>query len=287
MSLSGAVAPPRQSRSRQNQGLMVFIWIVSRTPLTLGLKTTLNFRVGSVDMILLEAPPGHRVLWILLKKGHDAFGLLLEAPDILHCPVEAPDAFSNKPWFLGEDIIKEGFESRIIAADDEHVEELAEVLVDVLLAPGDEIVDLLRVIAAEDDIGANDDLGQDHAQGIDIKHGVSVCPLLPSELPQHVVGLAAPLIPGGRASSLRDRQEPRVLGLLAILRDVDGHRLQAPQDMLPFLGLQIELDQGLEDPVAVLLHLLPPADYVSELDREDSDFDVDDLPTPVEPGKPW
>ena len=52
--------------------------------------------------------------------------------------------------------------------------------------------------------------------------------------------------------------------------------------MLPFLGLQIELDQGLEDPVAVLLHLLPPADDVSKLDREDGYFDVDDLPTPVE-----
>ena len=94
-------------------------------------------------MLLLEAPPGKCILWILLKKGHDAFRLLLEAPDILHSPVEAPDAFSNKTWFLRKDIIKERFESRIVAADDELVEELAEVLVDVLLAPGDEIVDLL------------------------------------------------------------------------------------------------------------------------------------------------
>ena len=94
-------------------------------------------------MLLLEAPPVECVLWILLKMGHDAFGLQLEAPDILDSPVEAHDAFSNKPWFLREDIIKEGFESRIVAADDELVEELAEVLVDVLLAPGDEIVDLL------------------------------------------------------------------------------------------------------------------------------------------------
>ena len=67
----------------------------------------------------------------------------MEAPDILDSPVEAPDAFSNKPWFLREDIIEEGSESRIVAAVDELVEELAEVLVEVLLAPGDEIVDLL------------------------------------------------------------------------------------------------------------------------------------------------
>ena len=58
---SGDVPPPIESRSRQNQGLTVFIWIVSRTPLTLGVKTTLNFRVGSIDMLLLEAPTADRV----------------------------------------------------------------------------------------------------------------------------------------------------------------------------------------------------------------------------------
>ena len=51
-------------------------------------------------MLVLKAPPVECVLWILLKKGHDAFGFQLEAPDILDSPVEAPDAFSNKTWFL-------------------------------------------------------------------------------------------------------------------------------------------------------------------------------------------
>ena len=168
-------------------------------------------------MPLLQAPSLLARDRIILQFSHNMLDFVLEVSDVSDSPVDASDALCHKLRFFVQNLVQVLLEFLLLGLSDEAVEQVAGLLVDVILALGDQLLQVPEVLEGEDDVSAGDELQEYDSERMAVQQPAGLRPLGVAELLQAAVGMTESDAFPGLSPLLGDREQVCELGLCPVL----------------------------------------------------------------------